>query len=190
VKRIGILGGTFNPIHIGHLLIAEEARSKLKLDKVIFVPANLPPHKTSKSLISSKDRYKMVQLATRSNPNFEVSNYEIKKTGKSYSVDTVNYFHKKFPKKTKLYFIIGGDSYQTLDKWRQIDDILKKVTFVTVNRPGYKGVKHKIKSYQIEMPEVNAASSDLRRRIVLGKSIKYLLPESVIRYIKKRKLYS
>jgi len=136
MKRIGILGGTFNPIHIGHLAIAEWSYEKLKLDKVIFVPTYLPPHKSSRGVIDAKTRYKMVELAIKDNPHFEISDFEIKKGGKSYSIDTVRYFSEKFNKDTKLYFIIGEDCLSTLHKWKEIEKLVSLASFVVVNRPG------------------------------------------------------
>jgi len=110
VKRIGILGGTFNPVHIGHLAIAQMASDKLRLDKVIFVPCNLPPHKSVKNMPSAHHRYNMVKLAIAGNDQFEISNFEIKKNGKSYSIDTLKYFRRLFGKSAKLFFIVGGDT--------------------------------------------------------------------------------
>jgi nicotinate-nucleotide adenylyltransferase len=110
VKRIGILGGTFNPIHIGHLAIAEEAREQLGLDKIIFVPCYLPPHKGSQDVLEARHRYSMVRLATKSNSLFTISDFEIKKQGKSYSIDTLKHFHLIYPQGTKFFFSVGSDS--------------------------------------------------------------------------------
>ena len=189
MKRIGILGGTFNPIHIGHLTIAEMVYEQLKLDKVIFVPANLPPHKSSKNVAATKDRYHMIRLAVRGNPHFEVLDYEIKKGGKSYSIETVNYLRECYPKRTKFFFIIGSDLLPTLCTWKRIQDILKIVSFVSVNRPGFKEKKSKIKVKSITLPGLQTSSSYVRQRITFGKTVKYLVPENVLKYIKQKKLY-
>src|SRR5690348_5114005 len=114
------------------------AQEKAGLDKVIFVPAFIPPHKTVNHLAAPKDRLAMVRLAIADNPSFAVSDYEIKKGGRSFSIETVRYFRQIYKNKAKLYFIIGGDSLVTLPTWRQIDELLKLVTFIAVNRPGYK----------------------------------------------------
>ncbi|MCK5581569.1 MAG: nicotinate-nucleotide adenylyltransferase [Candidatus Omnitrophica bacterium] len=188
-KRIGILGGTFNPIHVGHLAIAQKAQEKLGLEKVIFVPSCQPPHKKISNLASAKDRYHMVQLAIKDNPLFEISNFEFKKGGKSYSVDTVKYFYDKFSKGTRLFFIIGEDSLPGLGAWRQVDEILKVVSFVVVNRPRFGGKDSPVKHASVAMPGIDVSSSYLRRRIVQGKTIKYLVPEKVLGYIEKHKLY-
>ena len=189
MKRIGILGGTFNPIHIGHLTIAEMVYERLRLDKVIFVPSNLPPHKSGKNVASAKDRYHMVRLGVRGNPRFEVSDYEIKKRGKSYSIETVSHFRDRYPAGTKLFFIIGSDLLPTLRAWKRIDEILKVVSFVSVNRPGFKEKKSKIKVRSITIPGLQTSSSYVRERITSGKTVKYLVPESVLSYIEKKKLY-
>jgi nicotinate-nucleotide adenylyltransferase len=188
MQRIGILGGTFNPIHIGHLAIAQMAQEKVKLDKVIFVPAFIPPHKTVTHLADAKDRLGMVRLAITGNPGFAVSDYEIKKGGRSFSVDTVSHFRRIYAGKAKLYFIIGGDSLASLPTWKSIDQLLKWVTFIAVNRPGYKRNHKSIRHISVES-ELNIASSDLRKRVVQGKTIKYLVPEKVIRYIEQHKIY-
>lgn len=189
MKRIGILGGTFNPIHIGHLAIAQTAQEKFQLEKVIFVPSNLPPHRKILRLASAKQRYDMVRLAVKNNPLFEVSDFEIKKKGKSYSIDTVQHFEEVFAGKTKLFFIVGADNFLELKTWRRIDEILKIVTFIVVNRPGYDIPKTRIKHHSVIMPGMDIAASYIRKRIKQEKSIKYLVPESVFRYINQHKLY-
>ena len=189
MKRIGILGGTFNPIHVGHMTIAEMVCEKLKLDKVIFVPSCLPPHKSNKNVASAGDRYRMVSLAVRKNPHFEVSDYEVKKGGKSYSIDTVTHLKACYPSGTKFFFIIGRDLLPTLHTWKQIDDVLKMVSFVTLNRPGYKQEKSRIKVRAISIPELQVSSSYVRKRITTGKTVQYLVPDNVLDYIHRKKLY-
>lgn len=189
MKRIGILGGTFNPIHIGHLAIAQMAKEKAGLDKVIFVPAFIPPHKTVANLAAAKDRLVMVRLAIADNPSFEVSDYEIRKGGKSFSIETVRHFREVFRKKAKLYFIIGGDSLTMLPTWKQIDELLQLVTFIAVNRPGYQSSRGAMRHIAVES-ELNISSSDLRKRVIQGKTIKYLVPDKVIRYIGQHKIYA
>jgi nicotinate-nucleotide adenylyltransferase len=189
MKRIGILGGTFNPIHIGHLTIAQMVHEKLGLNKVIFVPSNLPPHKVSNFVASSKDRYHMVRLAIQDNPRFEVSDFEIKRTGKSFTIETVSYFHDSFPARTKFFFIIGNDLLPTLHTWKRIEDILKIVSFVSVNRPGFKEKKSDIKVKTISVPGLQTSSSYVRNRITMGKTVKYLIPDNVMAYIERKGLY-
>ncbi|HBR14617.1 MAG TPA: nicotinic acid mononucleotide adenylyltransferase [Candidatus Omnitrophica bacterium] len=189
MKRIGIFGGTFNPIHTGHLFAAQMAQEILKLNKVIFVPSNLPPHKVGKNVIPSSFRYEMVRLAIEDNSSFEVSDFESKKNGKSYSIDTVRYLCNQLPRGTKIFFIIGRDGLATLHKWKQVNEILKLATFVAINRPGYGRIKERIKARTIGIPGLEISSSQLRQRIAKGRTVKYLLPERVIQYIEKQGLY-
>ena len=190
MKRIGFFGGTFNPIHMGHLAIAQMAQERFKLDKVIFIPSHQPPHKniTPKELASAKDRYRMVKRAIAGNEFFEVSDVETKRAGKSYTVDTLRHFRKIYPSKTRFFFIIGGDSLGTLATWKNIDEILKLATFIVVNRPGYSDIEN-IKHLSVTKPGIDISSSYLRERINSGKSVRYLVPEAIYRYIIKHGLY-
>lgn len=189
MKRIGILGGTFNPIHIGHLTIAQIVRERLKLDKVIFVPSCLPPHKSGKNVIGAKDRYHMVRLAVKGNPAFGVSDFEMKRGGKSYSIDTIGYFRGRYPRGTKFFFIVGSDLLPTLHTWKRVDEILKTASFVAVDRPGFKSQKTTIKVKSIAVGGLHTSSSYVRRRIMAGRTVKYLVPDNVLKYIDQKKLY-
>jgi nicotinate-nucleotide adenylyltransferase len=189
MKRIGILGGTFNPIHVGHLTVAQMVHEQLNLDKVIFVPSNLPPHKTWKYVAPTKDRLHMIRLAIKGNPHFEVSDFEIKKEGKSYSIETVTHFRDHFPRGTKFYFIIGSDLLPTLHTWKRIDEVRKMVSFVAVNRAGFKETKSKVKVKLITIPGLQTSSSYVRQRITLGKTVRYLVPDNILNYIERKKLY-
>ncbi|MFH1360292.1 MAG: nicotinate-nucleotide adenylyltransferase [Candidatus Omnitrophota bacterium] len=189
MKRIGVLGGTFNPIHIGHLAVAEMAKERLQLEKVIFVPSYLPVHKNPKIVAPSKDRHRMVRLAIQNNPDFDISDFEIKKKGKSYTVDTMWYFRRLYPENAELFFIIGGDTLPQVKKWKYIEDILKVATFIVVNRPGQFKKTNNIRHYSVSMPGIDISSSYVRRRIAIGKSVKYFVPDKVIQYIKRNKLY-
>ena len=164
-------------------------RERFDLDKVFFVPSNLPPHKADKNMAAAEERLRMVRMAVRGNKDFGVSDFEVKKKGKSYSIDTVTYFKKRYPE-AKIFFIIGSDHLLALHTWRRIDDILKLVSFVAVYRPGYKAVRSRIKVRSIVVPGVHTSSSDIRRRIASGKTVRYLVPEGVLRHVKKYKLYS
>lgn len=188
MKRIGFFGGTFNPIHMGHLAIAQMAQERFKLDKVIFIPSHQPPHKNIAPLASAKDRYKMVRLATAGNEYFEVSDVETKRVGKSYTVDTLRHFREIYPANVKFFFIIGGDSLGTLAQWKNIDEILKLATFIVVNRPGYSDIKN-IKHLTVTKPGIDISSSYLRERINSGASVRYLVPEAIYHYIIKHGLY-
>lgn len=190
MERIGILGGTFNPIHVGHLAVGQAAGEQCSLDKVFFVPSNRPPHKNIAHLASAEDRHRMVDLAIRDNPLFAVSDFEIRRDGRSYSIDTVRYFRETFPK-ARLFFIIGGDSFPALHTWKAIDEILAIVTFIVVNRPGYVLTNdHLTLSYQsVMMPGMDISSSYLRRQITRGRSVRYFIPGAVCSFLQERKLY-
>jgi len=187
--RIGILGGTFNPIHIGHLILAEEAHFKLKLDKLVFVPAFVPPHKSSSEVISAKDRLEMVKLAIEDNPAFEISTFEIDSKKKSYSIDTLKEFRNIYGEDAQLCFITGSDSLKDLFSWKNINDIFKISKFIVANRPGYpiKEVPKEVDTVVITPIEIS--SEDIRKRLAEGRSIRYLVPEKVRKYISERKLY-
>ena len=188
MKRLGILGGTFDPIHLGHLRMAQVVLEKMRLDKVIFVPSNLPPHKSGFGLSSSDIRLKMVKLAVKGNSHFRVSSFEVKREGKSYSIDTIRYFAKIFPK-AKIFFIIGYDALAKLHQWKAIDEILKMVEFVVVNRPGNFATPHRIKHHSILMPGMDVSSSKIRKLVKQKKSIRYLVPEAVREYMEQNNLY-
>lgn len=187
--RIGILGGTFNPIHIGHLILAEEALTKLSLDKVIFVPTYVPPHKMIEGPIQPQDRLKMVELAVEENPAFGVSGFEIGSKKTSYSVDTLKEFRKTFGDDAQLYFITGSDLLKDLFSWKNVNDIFKMSKFIVANRPGYpvKDVPKGVETVVITPIEIS--SEDIRRRMKSGRSIRYLVPDKVRTYIIDQGLY-
>lgn len=186
--KIGILGGTFNPIHLGHLILAEEIREKLTLDKIIFVPANLPPHKEGLDVAPCPMRLTMINLAAKGNRYFKVSDTEIKRKGKSYTIDTIREFKRLYPQ-DELFFIIGSDLLNYLDEWKDLNEITKMVKFVVATRPGYP--LEKIPSYIATCPirAVDISGFEIRRCIKENKSFRYLVPEAVYRYITKNKLY-
>ena len=186
--KIGILGGTFNPIHIGHLILAEEAREKLKLDKIIFVPAYLPPHKDNSDIIDAHHRYKMVKSAIKTNRHFLVSDIEIKRDGRSYTIDTIKELKKIHPQ-DELLFIIGSDLLKYLDDWKDLGDIIKMVKFITVTRPGY--LLEKIPAYitTVAIRAVDVSAFEVRKAIKENRSFRYLVPEKVLSYINKYGLY-
>lgn len=189
MKKIGLLGGTFDPIHIGHLLMARAALETMGLDEVIFIPSCVPPHKKVPTLFSAQDRLNMVRLATKGNPQFSVSDFEIKKGGKSYSVDTVRYFREKSRPTDQFYFIVGGDAIKQLDSWKDVDQLKKMCSFVSVNRPGYPRGEAKLKYHAVTMNGIEMSSTEIRKRILLGKTIQYLVPDGVLGYIRDNHLY-
>jgi len=189
VKRIGILGGTFNPVHIGHLAVAQIVCDALKLDKVLFIPSFYPPHKSREHVLSVRHRAAMVQLAIKDNPKFKLNDFEIKHPRKSYSIHTLQYLHKFYPAGTKFYFIVGSDMLPGLKNWRRIDELSKLTQFIVVSRKGFKPVKTGFKVRTIPTLDLGISSSYLRRCLKEKKTVKYLLPEGVLAYIKKHKLY-
>lgn len=186
--KIGILGGTFNPIHIGHLILAEEAREKLSLDKVIFVPTYLPPHKNTSDIAPANARLTMVKLAIKGNRYFFVSDIEIKRNGRSYTIDTLKEFKKEYPQ-DELYFIIGSDLLKYLDEWKDLGEIIKMVRFIAATRPGY--LLEKIPSHISTLPirAVDISGFEIRKAIQENKSFRYLVSEAVFEYINKNSLY-
>ena len=196
--RIGIMGGTFDPIHYGHLLAAEQARCKFNLDRVVFVPTGDAPHKTARTQARPEYRYLMTVLATAANPFFSVSRTEIDRKGPSYSIDTIKYFLEHYEDRNpEVFFITGLDAVMEILSWSKPDEILRLSTIIAATRPGYdsaklkKNVGSKIYS-QIELIQVSAlaiSSTDIRHRIANEQPIKYLLPDSVEQFIYKYKLY-
>lgn len=186
--RIGIFGGTFNPIHFGHLVLAEQAYEKLGLSKVIFIPSFNPPHKSSHNIVSPNHRFNMVRLAIKGNPHFEISDIEIKRKGCSYLVDTLRELKKTRPK-SELFFISGSDVSAQIAKWKSINEILSLSKFVLAKRPGYRLKKYSRHIQVISITELDISSSVIRIKIRDGKSIRYLMPVRVYKYIKKKGFY-
>ncbi|HLD82658.1 MAG TPA: nicotinate-nucleotide adenylyltransferase [Candidatus Omnitrophota bacterium] len=186
--KIGILGGTFNPVHLGHLILAEEAREKLKLNKVIFVPAYLPPHKDASDIAPATSRYAMIKSAIRTNKYFSVSDIEIKRDGRSYTIDSLKEFKKLYPKDA-LYFIIGSDLLTYLDEWKDLSRIIKMVKFVAATRPGYPLEEIPSHISTIPIRAVDISGFEIRKAIKEKKSFRYLVPEAVFKYIAGKKLY-
>jgi nicotinate-nucleotide adenylyltransferase len=191
-KKIGILGGTFDPIHWGHLILAEQAAEKFQLNKVIFIPCAHPPHKKGKKISPAKKRWDMVKLAIQGNPKFLVSDLEIKRGGYSYTVDTLTQLKKIYPK-SELYFLTGSDMLKDIYNWRKPEKIYKLAKLVIAFRPSFDKINRKnkfvLKSLFLEIPAVDISSTQIREKIKNKESIKYLVHPEVERYIKKKRLY-
>ncbi|MFH0840066.1 MAG: nicotinate-nucleotide adenylyltransferase [Candidatus Omnitrophota bacterium] len=186
--RIGILGGTFNPPHLGHIALAREAARQLELDKVIFIPALLPPHKTLKDNNPSL-RYKMAALACRNNPLFEISTIELDRNGISYSVDTLRELKKIYGASARFFFLTGSDSLKELKTWKESKKLLKLTYFVVAKRPGFPMRGTKRGMTVLNAPLLDISSSVIRKRVKKSLSIKQLVPEAVRKFIKDKGLY-
>lgn len=199
-RKIGIMGGTFDPIHTGHLVTAEAVRIEYSLDKVLFIPAANPPHKQHSQVTPAFHRYIMTVMATYSNPHFYVSPIELERPGLSYTIDTVLALIEQYGDKTDFYFITGADAMQDLPTWRNIDRLLDLCYFIAATRPGcicsldpvikQFGIKGRQRIQRLPTPELEISSTDIRERVRQGRSIKYIVPESVESYIGKEGLYS
>ncbi|MFS0751375.1 nicotinate-nucleotide adenylyltransferase [Oceanobacillus sp. 1P07AA] len=186
MRKIGILGGTFDPPHIGHLLIAEEVRRAKQLDEIWFIPTNTPPHK-EETTTSAEHRTSMLQLVIRSHPSFKLNKIELQREGKSYTYDTIRELKKTFPS-IEFYFIIGGDMVEFLPKWYRINELLDIVTFVGVERPGY-SLETTYPVHFVDIPTIHLSSTMLRERLQQKEWVRYLLPDSVMQYVKEHHLY-
>ena len=210
----GIFGGTFDPIHFGHLRAAQELIERLNLDRVVFIPAFLPPHKTDRVISSFEHRLQMVRLAVSDNERFAFSDVEKQRPGKSYSIDTVRYFLNSHDEKLELYFITGQDAFDAITTWHQWDKLLSLCHFVVMTRLGYenRGLAHILpediaasyvyndlndcflgpqesRIYFRKTTFLDISSSAIRQSIQQGLSVQYLVPDQVIRFINEKKLY-
>jgi nicotinate-nucleotide adenylyltransferase len=186
-RQVGIFGGTFNPVHTGHLVMADQVGNQLGLDKVCFMPDATPPHVDKKGAIDAKYRVEMLAAAIGGNPMFDLELCEIERGGVSYSYDTMAYLTKKHPD-TDYYFIIGADMVNYLPKWHRIDELVKLVQFVGVKRPGYTP-RTTYPVLWVDAPKLEITSTAIRHRVAAGESIRYLVPDNVAAYIEKEGLY-
>lgn len=186
-QRIGLYGGTFNPVHTAHLMVADQVGHALRLNRVDFLPDAVPPHVDKKTAIDATDRVAMLRLAIQDNPLFGLELAEIQRGGVSYTYETVKQLKEAHPE-NDYYFIIGGDMVDYLPKWYRINDLLKIVNFVAVRRPGAKN-ESQYPVIWVDVPEVQISSSDIRQRVAQGESIHYLVPTRVEQYIKEHDLY-
>lgn len=218
IQKIGILGGTFNPVHYGHLAAAEEVMHRLGLDKVLFIPTFIPPHKQDEDLPSGAHRLEMVRIAVQGNPAFEPSDIEIRRGGRSYTIDTIEELHRSLPG-AEFYFLTGIDTFLEIQTWHRWQHLLAQCIFVVLSRPGYRFtdleridfmrpsrpdfekmdggslaqavVRTGAYSVFLEMiPLYDISSTDIRARVKQGGSVKYLLPDAVENYIIKNKFYA
>jgi nicotinate-nucleotide adenylyltransferase len=189
-RRIGIMGGTFDPIHHGHLVAASEVADRFELDEVVFVPTGQPWQKGVVS--SAEDRYLMTVIATASNPRFHVSRADIDRPGPTYTIDTLRDLAAVYGPKTELFFITGADALARILSWKDALEMLSMARFVGVTRPGFELSDAHLPAYSVTLVEVPAmaiSSSDCRSRVAAGQPVWYLVPDGVVQYIAKRRLY-
>lgn len=196
--RLGIMGGTFDPVHVGHLAVAEQACDEFELDGVVFIPAGVPVFKKGKPVTPARDRLRMCELACAGNPRFDVSPIEIDRGGDTYTVDTLRQLHDFFPPNVELYFITGADAVLSIMSWHESADIPRLAKLIAVSRPGYtitdecKRVLRDHADFDVRFFEATAlsvSSSLLRTMVARGRSIRYLVPNEVRDYIEERGLY-
>ena len=186
--RIGLLGGTFDPIHLGHLIAASEVHSALHLDQVIFIPAGNPWQKSTRSITSGPDRLNLVNLAIAGDQRFSSSDIEISRSGPTYTIDTINELKQENPD-NEYFLILGTDALVNLPTWHEFEKLKKLVTFVGVNRNGVLKVDLNFSVEFVKIPEIAVSATDIRKRVVTGKPIKYLVPSAVEQQIEKLGLY-
>ncbi|GIJ78499.1 nicotinate-nucleotide adenylyltransferase [Micromonospora phaseoli] len=192
IRRIGIMGGTFDPIHQGHLVAASEVADRFGLDEVIFVPTGQPWQKANVPVSSAEDRYLMTVVATASNPRFQVSRVDIDRGGPTYTVDTLRDLRALYGPKTQLFFITGADALDRILSWKDLDEIFELAHFIGVTRPGFELTDAHLPADTVSLVQVPAmaiSSTDCRARVARGEPIWYLVPDGVVQYIAKRQLY-
>ncbi len=189
----GILGGTFDPVHIGHLIIAEEIRSKCNLQKILFIPSAHPPHKAIREVTPARLRWEMVCLAIQDNPGFQASAVEIEREGPSYTVDTLTQLRDLWGQKVQIYLIIGADEAIDVSTWKEPDRVFALCTVLVASRPRFDlqaidpGWRKKMKL--VTVPQIEISSTAIRGRVEEGKEIRYLVPKPVEKFIQEKKLY-
>lgn len=185
--KLGILGGSFNPIHHGHLIIATRVAEALKLDRVLFIPTAVSPLKSRRDFAPARDRLAMVRTALRGSPRFAASDTEIRRGGTSYTVDTLKALRKG--RSDGLFLILGADAARLLPQWRSVDEVKRLATLVFVERPGLRAGPGMPKHLVVAVPLLDISSSEIRARVRRNLSIRYLVPETVERYIRRKGLY-
>ncbi|MGQ9651460.1 MAG: nicotinate (nicotinamide) nucleotide adenylyltransferase [Phycisphaerae bacterium] len=204
MARAGLLlfGGSFNPIHVGHLIIARAAAEQLSAEQVVLIPSAAPPHKTNSNLATPEDRMEMVRLATAGEPGFVVSNIELRRQGPSYTILTVEDYRRELGSGTPLYWLIGGDTLPELHTWYRIQDLVELCTVVTAVRPGFEAPDlsalsnalpasqiHRLERSILPTPRIDVSATEIRWRVREGRSIRYLVPDRVAEYITTNRLY-
>lgn len=194
-RRIGVMGGTFDPIHHGHLVAASEVADRFNLDEVIFVPTGQPWQKAGKTISPAEDRYLMTVIATAANPRFTVSRADIDRAGPTYTIDTLRDLRGDYPD-ADLYFITGADALSSIMSWHDWEDMFELAEFVGVTRPGYELTEDMLPAdvqervHLLDIPAMAISSTDCRERAAAGRPVWYLVPDGVVQYIAKHRLYA
>jgi nicotinate-nucleotide adenylyltransferase len=194
--RLGLMGGTFDPIHLGHLFIAEDVRVRLNLDRVLFIPNGTPPHKSGSGITSAQRRFEMTCLATKSNPYFDCDAVEMHRQGTSYAVETLAILLERYPD-TDLFYITGIDAVAEILTWKRHEEVVRMATFVAATRPGFDTdlLKRVLPASYVDRIEIiesvglDISSTEVRKRIAAGLSVRYLVPDAVLEYIATNNLY-
>lgn len=192
MRRVGVMGGTFDPIHHGHLVAASEVASLFALDQVVFVPTGQPWQKTDREVTPAEDRYLMTVIATASNPQFSVSRVDVDRAGPTYTIDTLRDLASGLPSGTELFFITGADALNQILTWRDVNELFDLAHFVAVTRPGHDLTDAGLPEGRVSLVEIPAlaiSSTDVRRRVADRRPAWYLVPDGVVQYIAKRDLY-
>lgn len=196
--RLGVFGGTFDPVHYGHLVAAEEVRYRLRLDKVLFVPAGTPPHKLDQDITPTRHRLAMLELAIVSNPGFAISRVDIDRHGPCYTVDTLALLHQEYGPEAELFFLMGMDSLAEILTWKDPERLIRLARIVVVGRPGFQADVDELDKVLpgaaericiVDTPLMEVSSSDIRQRVREGAPIRYQVPEAVEAYIRVHRLY-
>lgn len=199
MAKIGIMGGTFDPIHLGHMAMAREAMLQADLDRVLFMPSKIPPHKRGRMISDEEQRAEMVRLAIQNEAGFEFSAFELARDGITYTAETLQLFHAEHLR-DKLYFIMGGDSFMQLEEWYQPEKIMASAVILAVSRDGLTQEQMQARreilrqKYQaeiqiIQMPQMDISSTEIRKRVCAGRAINDLVPEAVAEYIQEQGIY-
>ena len=191
-RKVGVMGGTFDPIHHGHLVAASEVAARFELDEVIFVPTGRPWQKADRQVSSPEDRYLMTVIATASNPRFKVSRVDVDRPGATYTIDTLRELREIYGPETRLFFITGADALAQILSWKDSDELFSLAHFVGVSRPGHELSREGLPEEGLSLMQIPAlaiSSTDCRKRVIQGMPVWYLVPDGVVQYIAKHNLY-
>ncbi len=201
-SRLGLFGGSFDPIHCGHLIVARSIAEQLNLDRVVLLPSAYPPHKGSVNSTHAPHRAEMTALAIQDEPLFELHDFDLCRTGPTYTIDTVQHFRSATPPRTRIHWIIGSDTLAELDSWHRVTELVELCEIVTATRPGNEAIPwealrrtfndkqiQRLSSGVFETPQIDVSSSEIRRRVGAGMSVRFMVPDKVADYIERQSLY-